>query len=406
MADPFSSYGAEESPVRLVEQDEQQAALSGLKAHQLMNDIAMQPDKTALLRAQAGTQQAHARLYGSMASEHENNVLRENKFADAILALPGGLPQDPAEAQDALARLAAGSGALKLSREHAAAGALIRQREAKAAHETASAAKVELDADRLKMSSLESLVRDVESSNNPADAWHRGNLYYSLLHNGEASPMQGVPYSPEALQQLRESVVSRKDKLAAAQKKVEEQGRNYRAGLVSNDRALARDIERERVRISQDRETRLAKVGGKATGSPSRGETEAVFGLLDDDPVAKTLSAADKNRLAYDVASRAKELRTANRALGSSEALRMALREAHDAGDIEPTGGYDLPLIGKVGGSTRYRGGGKSAATAVPLPAGGKSADLQKGRYYSHAGEARQWLGDGWGDPVDEDEED
>lgn len=384
-------FGSEASPVRQVEEDEQKAGKFALDSAKALSDLAMQPDRAALLKAQARTQDAHGRLYGSMADEHELKTGRARKFADAIAGAE--LPKDPGEAADYMARMAAGVGDLDGADKAYRVGSQIRLAAAQGEHQMATAAKERLAADHKKLELTESILR---SSTDEA-SWRRNQVMYTLLTR-EPSPFAGVPFSPEILKTLGTSVLSKKDELANAIKAVEEKGRNWRAQLASRDRALQRDLSDEHFYFDQDRRERLGKVGGRAAASPSQNEQDAALVLLNADAELKGLPATERSRAIYDIASRAKEIRAQNRAIGSSQALQMALKEARDAGDFERGGGFEIPLIGKVGESTRYRGGGKTAGTALepPLVDGRPdAAAFRKGRFYSTPKGPAKYLGEG-----------
>ncbi len=388
--------------VSAFQRDSESALKTNLAAAHEMANLAMMPDKQALLQAQV-------REHTLNADKTQLVIDGERKWAEALaLRASGagtptspvnadGTPRSHAEQMFNLADLALGVGQVDRAMKLTDSAGKVLARETRAA---ASVESARLTALKARDRDLNLQASALQSSTDQA-SWERANLLYSSIA-GKPSPWMGVPYSPELVKQLQTATLSAKDKLKLDMDEVEQKSkdryRNARIGLG----AQANAIRARLVDIAEEREDRLSKAGGKPVGSPSQGDVrEAIAIMKEQYPDLKTDDAGGL-RAARAVASRAKELAREIPGLGMSGALRRAMTEMREdfLTDQTTVAGFSIPGTR----STKFVGGGRSAGDAMELPvgtAGGiDEAKMVVGRYYSTPRGVVQYKGDGKVVPV------
>lgn len=224
------------------------------------------------------------------------------------------------------------------------------------------------------MSNLLGGVKDEES-------WQAANSAFEK-ETGQASPFKDTPYDPKLVETLQDSLMTAYQK-AVLDTKVKALG--ITASNVASEiqhRATQDAIAAERLRVSQARELRMQKAGGKDVGFPSKGEIDAAARLIGSD-----LEGDDLDNAATAVAAKARELRKKNPGLNGDDAMRQALQQVRNAGEIQP---------GKRGGLFGIGSEKGSFSVPQPLPASGKASDLVKGQIYKGPKGNFRWTGKGW----------
>jgi hypothetical protein len=146
-------------------------------------------------------------------------------------------------------------------------------------------------------------------------------------------------------------------------------------------RATKDNIALERLRVTQQREQRMAKTGGKDIGAPGKAEVGAADKLLGD----TGLEGDERDAAAFSIASEARVLRRKNPGISADEALRQAALSARQNGSIVP------------GQKNLWRKNVPAKfSPPQPLPSGGAEA-LVKGQVYADGkGNVAEWDGKGW----------
>lgn len=258
------------------------------------------------------------------------------------------------------------------------AAALAQQASQAAAHEaTASAAavrsaaqKVKLQGDQFKMAS--NLLANVSD----AQGWANANALFEQ-QTGQESPFKAIPYDPKVVKMLQDASLSayQKSQLALRGEAVKATVANVKSEIES--RATRDGVALERLRVTQQREDRLAKNGGKDIGSPGKPEVAAASKLLGD----TGLEGDELDAAAFSIASEAKVLRRKNPGISADEALRQAALTARTNGSITPGQHHILS-----------RNDPAKFSAPVSLPASGKKADLVDGQLYkSPDGKTAVW---------------
>lgn len=388
--------------VSAFQRDAESALKTNLAAAHEMSNLAMMPDRQALLKAQV-------REHTLNADKTQLAIDGEKKWAEALaLRASGagttgsplnadGTPRSHADQLFSLADLALGVGQTERATKLTDIAGKTLARETRAAASVESAKLTQL---RARDRDLNLLASTLQSSTDQP-SWEQANMLYSSI-TGKPSPWMGVPYSPDLVKQLQLATVSAKDKLKLDMDEVEQNSRdryrNARIGLG----AQANAIRARLADLAEGREERLAKAGGKPVGSPSQGDVREAIALMKEQfPDLKTDDAGGL-RAARAVASRAKEIAREIPGLGMSGAMRRAMTEMRDDFITDQTmiAGFGVPGTR----STKFVGGGRSAADAMELPVGtGGGIDAAKmvvGRYYATPRGVVRYAGDGKVVPV------
>lgn len=393
MADPFSSWGPEESGVRLAETDARARGKDVLQAYETLGKIAMQPAHQELYTQQARHWKAQADQ-----DELENSAMQ--LFRQSMSEQPQ--QQDELEQLFDTSRRAYKSGASKEGAAAAtAAGRLIQQR-----------ATAERALSQAELAQIQGKIKQQERFANMAGAItdQTSNDIVAALYKqetGEMSPLEGK-YDPKKAKLFQESTLTANQRLVAQARAVEERGRAAGRAETARFHRETSDIRREELARKEAADRIKEKSGGRGVGQPSPGALVAADLLLKanqpglTDPLGKKLAS-------QSIASRAMELIRGNRGLGRDEAMNQAYNEevASGAFPSEPT--VKLGPLGDWGTKTTFVRQG-TREKPLPIPAGDNTEALKRlrtGKYYQTSKGLAKWNGSAFigADETDDDDE-
>ena len=353
---------------------------------QAFAEMARTQAQTRLFDAQAEQQPALKRFHEAQATKWESENAQREKMATLMQqymqgGTPGGAAPGPggnvvsmADALDTMAQAAAGAGMVDEAGKIASQAALIRGRADQAAAARARQASSEALANQRRLQTMEGFLRGAVDER----TWQQGNLAYEVS-TGEPSPFMDMPYSPELVKRLTQSVISAKDENQQRITADEYASRDeHRRNVDAHNKAIEA-LRKRTAEVAERREARLAKAGGKPVTSPTKGEIDNAMLMINKE--FGDMAVEDIGLAAAQVASRARAIRRSNPAIDSTMALQMAYNESKEGGDFQEgaprtIAGFEIP-----GTKTkpRFVGAGKTAATALTLP---EDKRLTKGRYY------------------------
>ena len=342
---------------------------TGVNVLKGLGEVAMQPAELRLKTAQAATaeralaqQEALARLLqqagpgGVRAAGGEAPSITSRLYNLSSLALDAGMPEKAmAIAKDA---------------------SQIAQHEASAISSQA----------RTTLTRLQTIGERAEltgqmfgNAKNPTE-WARANQLYEF-QTGEKSPYADVPFDPRLSKTIYDNSMKIKDRVATEMRAAElaETRRHHKLSEAQAD--TLNEIRRNRAETAKRREDRLEREGGRGVASPSEGEISQAMRLIRKQFGERALSDLDIGDAAYEIAADAKERRTKNRALSASEAIAQAFKDAREAGDFNPGGGFlrYTPIIGGLFRPSYTKRRGESAEDAIIARPG---ISYEKGKYY------------------------
>lgn len=383
MADMFGS------PIGVIASDANYRAniKSDLDTAASLNDLSLFPLKKR--GAEIKIEEAETELKNKKA-------FQEIVARSSMTAAAEGKPVDVAARLDLLAGETAKAGLVNKAADLAKAAADIRSKGASAAAQTATKQLNEL---RLVREGAE-LMGQILGSPSITDekSWQAANALYQL-QTGAPSPFAQVPYSPELITRLNEASLSAKERADIESRRLtREATEEYRRAQLGNAR-LSHELARERLEAQREERARKAKGGaGPMLTGPTeeeRGEVKRQLRLSGIDTTG--LNSDSVNSVAYNIASRAKELQQANRALGRGQALAQAVGEARSSGELDVVieGQKEVPLTGiKFGGDKKFKGkADKAKPITQPLPP--DRNNLQTGTVYQTARGPAKYLGNG-----------
>jgi hypothetical protein len=308
----FGMYGAEASPGRLYEQDQQQAAL----------------------------RRAQTRQLEAAATQTEMEVEGQRRFMTAMEKAANEAPKGEkpsvsmADTMERAAQAAMSAGAHSEATKLATNAALIRQRESAVVENKAQEQKAVLDLQVKRLDALSRIMGGVQDQ----ETWDEANAIYAKTF-GEVSPYAGQPYDQSLIDRLKgaTTTAAQRARLALQEADNTSKGRNrksaaefreFRKGIMEQDAQLKRDRE-ERVKKTTGTEGDKGPAVGTPTGSEIAEATRILKESYPNWPKEELKSAA------FAMASRARGLRRANRALEPDEALGRAFEEAKTSGAYE-----------------------------------------------------------------------
>lgn len=257
--------------------------------------------------------------------------------------------------------------------QHAAAAA-AHEATVSAAQFREAASKTKLQGEQFKMA--QGLLGGVTN----AETWADANSMFEK-QTGQPSPFKDIPYDPKVVKLLQDASTTayQKQQLALRAEAVKASVANVKSEIGS--RATRDSVALERLRVTQQREGRLAKTGGKDIGAPNKAETTAADKLLGD----TGLEGDERDAAAFSIASEARVLRRKNPGISADEALRQAALTARQNGSITPGVHHLLS-----------RNEPAKFSAPISLPASGKKSDLVVGQTYKNGDKSFQWTKDGW----------
>lgn len=367
----FEMYGPEASPGRLIEQDNQTAALRRAQVRQLdaatskvEQDIEQEKRFTAAMRTAAASATPETGPPMSMSGQLERA---------ASEALKAGLP-------DQGAKLATNA-------------ALLRQRESAASENKAQEQTAVLTLQTKRLEALSRIVGNVKDQ----ASWDEANAIYAKTF-GSVSPYAGQPYDPAFVGQLQGATTTAAQRARLKLQEADTMSKDRERRSREAFREFRKELSGEELALKEAREERLGKNGGKqdggkgpAVGSPVKAET---------DEAARTLKAAYPNwpkeelaTAAYAMASRARGLRRANKALEPKEALAQAFEEAKTNGAYEVVDGLFKDTT-RVRQDKLTRTPMKPAAPINKLPTGARQIGTSKGKPVYETPDGKRFIGE------------
>ncbi len=347
--------------------------LNAFKGAQAFGEIQLQPYKMAELAAQTQEHTANARL--------KEDELRTNALLAASMRSAGqgeGPPPDPADMMQQLGTTALQSGAIKQGSKLLLDATSIRQKGASEARAAAQAQLAQLRAVHLEAQQLGAVMANVTDQQTYNQA--------RMLAASQGSDVSALPeiYNPQLVSHLRSAAMSVAEQNRIQIQELEAARHQADSEDLRKTREATRELTRARTSYTERREATLGKAGGGVgvIGEPAEAAVKAAKSLIKNE----FPDLPDSELAARDIAARARILVRQNPALDIAQARYQAFNEAKLAGDFQVSGGVDVPLVGKVGGDNRYVGGGKTSATALPIPMNGKKIDVAKTidkRFYS-----------------------
>jgi len=279
----------------------------------------------SLRRGEAELMQADVALESSsLALESQKKMieLMRNRSAQQQNAQDSAPPgagametQDIPDSLDDLAKMAMESGLPQQAAEYASKASAIRA--------NASVIKErELDAQTQKLTLISNLLSTVGDE----ASWRRANMLYTM-QTGQESAFADLPYSPELIAQLQDSVVSQKDQALTNAARAREQASSAAAGA---SEALV-PLRRAQKELAETRAEALRKEG--AVGKqPKAEDLRAVSDLINAEYLG-AVTSEDARILARPVAERMMQLQ-AQLGISRSQAARRAFNEAQARGDF------------------------------------------------------------------------
>lgn len=359
----FSMFGPEQSGGRLFEQDSQKAMLAA---------------------AQGSNFAASTRLHTAQSNKLEQDAVLDRKLAEALSG--GEMEGTPAEQAAKLSKLAYQSGSAAKGMDFAARAGLMQAREAASLHSEMSARKAQLEGNLKVMERASSLYDGVDSQ----EAFDKANAQYAYLF-GTASPATGLPYSPELVGKLKDFGMTQAQKHKAALDELETDSRNANRESAIDFRTFRKGVLGQDAELRAAREERLAKAGGsqKGVANPSVAERELAKSLIKEEFPDLAERKEELGPVAYAVASRAKALQRANRALDSNTAVRQAFAEEKAAGNFQQVDGAwkAFTALGANAKKTTYG----APKAEVPLTMPKTAAEAKDGATYQTSRGPAKW---------------
>lgn len=334
--------------------------------------------------------------------EEAETELREKKAFERIMsessmtAAAEGKPVDVAARLDLLAGETAKAGMVNKAADLAKAAADIRSKTATTAAQQSAKRLNELKFIRENAELMGQLLGSPSITDE--NSWQAANELYAQ-QTGQPSPFAQVPYSPELITRLNEASLSAKERADIESRQLtREATEEYRRSQLENSR-ISRELARDRLEMQREERERKAKAG---TGPMLTGPTEAEQDetkrqLRLSGVVTEGMNSDSVGSVVYNIASRAKELQQANRALGRGQALAQAVQEARSSGELDvlQEGGVKIPFTEKtVGGEKKFKGKtSKAKPITQALPSDRNS--LKTGTIYQTARGPAKYLGNG-----------
>lgn len=380
MANPFEMYDAEASPARIVEKDAIARGKAQLEAYKTLGDIAMQPDRAALLKAQAARANAQAeqeQMENDAARRLEAEIQQSDEY------------EDPIDQLYETAYRARKAGNVTASNQALEKAGQLMQRRAQAGRAYEAARRDQIEGQMRMGNTFANMLGGVKDQIT-LDA---ANDMYERMY-GKPSPLKGRTYHPAEVQAFQDATLTKNQRLTEALRRAEEAGRNSARAETKRHNQVTeedRDLDRE-ARVAQ---AKRREKEGRGVARPTAGDLDAALDLIKQ--YQPDLTDYRERELASEsIASRANQLLRDNRALTRVEAMQRAYDEEVAAGSFDRSEGVRVPFTDrKVGSKAKYVGMGRTPATARPMPARWREdrSLLKKDTYYATARGPLRWNG-------------
>ncbi len=346
---PFEMYGAEASPGRLIEQDQQQAAL----------------------------RRAQTRQLDAAASKVEVELEQDKVFARIMQESAGqgpqaGQPTSVAAAMESAAQAALKAGLAGEATKLASNASLLRQRESAVNENKAQEQGAVLKLQAGKLEALSRILGGVKDQ----ETWDEANAVYAK-NFGQVSPYAGQPYDQSLVDRLQGAATTAAQRAKLKIQEADQNSKDKNRKSATDFREFRKDLAERDLELKQAREDRMAKNAGTtgpkgaAVSSPTGSEQSEASRILKAE--FPNWPKEDLQSAAYAMASRARGLRRANKALEPQEALQQAFEEAKAGGVYEINEGLfkDSTKLRRDKLARTPRATASSTAPAAkPLPGG------------------------------------
>ena len=348
----FSMWGPAEDGVRLSRQDSIKEFATIAEAQHVMSQTAMNQQKIA------ESQQLQAAMSQLTTPDGKGGPGAGGSFADLI------------ESQALqLSRLGQPGAAAKLG----AQAAQIRAHEAQAAASDALAGERQVKAETAMVERAVNIYRNVKDQK----SWDQANMMFSQLFPDQNNPLAGVPYSPQNVQLMQDSLLKEKDRRELAIKDRVRQAQDRNVDSLVQYREFRKTILERNAADRERRTDALEKNGGKTgrstpVGAPTPNDLAAAGRLLEsrlDGPIA---DEEERKAASYQIAAEAKAILKSVPGIDMNTAMERAVTSAIKSGDFAATTSW-----GRA--ASKFVGGGKTPETAVKAT---KNTQFQAGRYY------------------------
>lgn len=386
MADPFSSWGAEESGARIGELDNQRSIASALSATQALGNIAMQPAEKRLKEAQASKEE--------LANKQQQIFLKRMQDRAAAVASQPGSPTNPV---NQLYDLASQAG--EIASDSFAAGLVTQGGNALRASALARLDSARIDTAQTvqRLNGLKSAKAETELTGslmgpvNDQASWDRANALYTF-QTGKPSAYAGLPYSAELVNHIKNSAIEAGKQVELRLREEENSSRDRNRSSADALRKVREEAIRSAAAIAREREDRLAKNGGKPVTKTPAEDTALANKLLEKE--YPSLVGAN-SEAALTIAGEAQILLRRNPALSRPQAIQQAYNEAKARGDFETEKAMVPWANDKVKYNRKEEGIGKTPDKPATVPQDPKA--LVSGQYYTNGkGQTAQWTGSGF----------
>lgn len=355
MAD-FSMFGPEQSGGRLQELDAQNAMLRA---------------------AQTEGQQTSSRLHKAQAEKLEGEAAVSARLAEAMSGMPQG--KSMATSIEQMSRLALQAGSPAQAAQFATQAAQIRAQEATQMRQGMLTDKAQTEQQIKMLQAGASLYDGVQDQT----GFDRAGANFARLL-GAPSPLTGMQYSPELVGKLQTFGTTQAQRLKAQLDALEAESRNANRESAIDFRSFRREILTTGAEMRRQRGDRLAKAGGgKGITAPTTAERKLAESLIGQEFPDLAERGDELGPAAYAVASRAKALQRANRALDSDQAVRQAFALEKGSGNFQSVDGA-YKTLGYPRKGTKY-------SQPEPLPS--DRTKLQAGKRYVTPRGVVQWDG-------------
>lgn len=314
MAD-FSMWGAEASPNRMSALDAQNQMLKAAQTRAQNASAAENEAQTEGIIADNAGKKRMAEAMGRFRQAGGGDGPASTSLADPI---------------EEMSRLAYESGLPSEGAKYATQASQVRQHEAATKNSQVLQEKNKLETQYKALQHSSSLYQGVTDQR----SFDRANALYAMTFSAP-SPVAGQAYSPDLVGKLTGFGMTQMEKVRARLLEIDTASKQANRGSAMAFRDFRKGIVKEELTLKQEREERLAKQGGAkgGVGAPTSMSQKAAVSLLAQE--FPDLPADETKLAAYSVASRAKALQQANKALDSDTALRQALAEEKTAGSFQ-----------------------------------------------------------------------
>lgn len=233
----------------------------------------------------------------------------------AMSPVAGDQSAQLADSLDMMANLAMRSGNPAQSKDFAVAGSTLRKNAAEIQKSKTASMITELNL----VGSLMDGVHDEAS-------WKQANAMYQL-QTGKPTPYANLPYNPRVVDELRQGIMSAKDRALTAAAKAREKA----SEAVEKEREARVPLIRAQTALVQERTTALRKAGA-VVKIPKAGDVKAITDLMTHE-FGGSIMPEDARVLARPVAERMLEIMKSQN-LTQSQAAVKAYNEARDSGQF------------------------------------------------------------------------